>query len=223
MDTPRHKRRKWSEAVDSGRVLVIIQRTAGSTRYHGPSRTITTRKGQVGPERLVAMIEETTINEITESMNRLRAISTRLNKASDQASDLVAAVETFLNEDCSIGLPASLVIERKKDESDDLHTEWLTVSYERWDGRFRIVVELAHGFDPTEEVTIDLKKPWDQCPRDLKLQAFRKLPELLNEIADQAGWAVTNSEDAVEDMRAVFSELCKTTVEIGPSTEVLSD
>ena len=147
-----------------------------------------------------------TTDELRQSVERLRALSPKLNEATDNASELIAAVETFLNDDCSIGLPASVVTNRTLDD-EQMFTEFFTVSYERWGGKFRIVVELAHGCDPTGEMSIIVNKAWDQCPRDLKLKALQQLPELLNKVADEAEKVIgetSKTTEVISDMLAAL-------------------
>ena len=136
-----------------------------------------------------------------QSVERLRALSPKLNEATDKANEVVAAVVTFLNNDCSIGLPAFVVVYRH--EEGDEHVEELVVSYERWNGQYQIVVTLTSWFVPVEEANTEVRKPWDQCPRDLKLQALQKLPELLHEIANKAEKLIgdtTTTTEVVGDM-----------------------
>src|ERR1700728_1843408 len=82
--------------------------------------------------------------KLTNSLVSLRTLSSRLNKATDEANEVVQAVEKFLNDECSIGIPLSITTH----EDDDLDAE-IALGYARCNGRFRIVV-ITRPFDRDE-------------------------------------------------------------------------
>lgn len=148
-----------------------------------------------------------TTESLHQSLERIRALSPKLNEATDQANEVVAAVVTFLNKDCSIGLPASAVVYKYEDQEDN--AELLVVSYERWNGEYQIVVTLSNVCGATCEADIEVRKAWDQCPRDLKLKALRKLPELLHNIAERAEKLIvetTRTAEVIGDMLGALRE-----------------
>ncbi len=145
-----------------------------------------------------------TNDALRQSVERLRALSLKLNEATDKASEVVVLVEAFLNNDCSIGLPASVDVYRYE---EDEGVEQLVVSYERWNGEYQIVVTLSSWFVPTGEGTTHVRKPWAQCPRDLKLKALQKLPELLHKVAEEAEKLIgdtTETTEVISDMLAAL-------------------
>jgi hypothetical protein len=50
-------------------------------------------------------------DDLRKSVSILQELSPKLNKLSDQAVDTVKLVEQFLNEQCSLGIKASVCVE----------------------------------------------------------------------------------------------------------------
>ena len=150
-----------------------------------------------------------------QSIERLRTLSPQLNESTDEANRVVAMVETFLNDECSIGLPAEVVVckvtkrietpsdNRYEDPKTTTAVEYTTLNYERVDGTFRIAVEvgLSHeGGDEWEQTSLT---PWASCPRSVKLATFPKLGDLLTEICESTEKAIeqtTETSKAVEEI-----------------------
>lgn len=110
----------------------------------------------------------------------IRELAPQLNDATDNANRVVAEVEAFLADECSLGLPVRIAI-------NDI--EWL--AYCRVDGKFRIAV--ATGAELT---------PFDQCPRGLKLAACAQLPELLKALALEATRHIEGTRETVSAVAA---------------------
>ncbi|MCY2928761.1 MAG: hypothetical protein NTV86_04565 [Planctomycetota bacterium] len=155
--------------------------------------------------------------ELKHSIEALRAISPKLNKATDQAAALVQAVEKFLTEECSIGVSAWVDVCWRDETDDPTVTEddrWgrqIWMGYDRCGGRFRIVVRSAlihpDGQCLDGEDDEDKTVPWFEAPRDLKLETFAKLPVLLGAIAEQAAKAVAAAEQSSEAVAQVIEAL----------------
>ena len=151
------------------------------------------------------------------SIAKLRTLSPQLNESTDEANRVVAMVEKFLNDECSIGLPAevgvstrTLRVEADDDDEATTATEYTTLNYARVDGTFRIAVEvgLSHegaderGMARTEWEQTSLT-PWASCPRSVKLETFPSLADLLKAICESTEKAIEQTAEtskAVEDI-----------------------
>jgi len=134
------------------------------------------------------------------SLEKLKKSTTQLNKITDEAAQLVIAVEAFLNRECSVGLETYLQVASQA--IDEHGTEESTVlGYARWQGRFRIVVTI--GIDPEESQT----KPWSEWDRETKLETVKKLPDLLQQIAADVDTHVAAAQQATATVADVLKAL----------------
>ena len=132
-------------------------------------------------------------DELRRRMARLRELAPRLNAATDQASRLVAMVEKFLVEELRIGVSAEVAYEEAPAGTDDddraLRTRH-SLAFGRGGGSFRIHVlreTIAEGDEASARTVVGQERIlWPSCPREMKLKAFEKLPELLDRIIAEA-------------------------------------
>jgi hypothetical protein len=141
-----------------------------------------------------------------------------LNEATDEASRVVEMVETFLNDECSLGLAAEIVVDSIDIviplEDDDEYTDrtetvkdFTSLAYERYGPKFRIVVKEDRRFDRTADGGADdfqwqtvNCQPWASSPRAMKLETFPSLGDLLKEVSRKAEAAI---ESTVKTSKAV--------------------
>lgn len=107
-------------------------------------------------------------------------------------------VEQFLNTECSIGIEASV-----SDDSSENSTNYERLEYTRLGQRFRIAV-VRRNENGNEEYT-----PWSDCPRDVKLRSFSKLPELLASIAEKVQAELAIAETAEAAVEKIYAALPK--------------
>lgn len=153
-------------------------------------------------------------DELRDSLNQLRKLSPKLNKVTDEAAATVAAIEKFLNQECSIGIPAEVDAWTADEES-------LSLGYRRCAGQFRIVVierSLAMSVDDndnrvpaTDDGGFQIwntvgEVPWSENTRVNKLRTFPSLPQLLNRIAEVA----TSTIEATEKTAAIVKQIVGT-------------
>ena len=125
-------------------------------------------------------------DNLKDALKRLSAISPKLNAATDEAAGVVAVVETFLNETCSIGLSVDVPLEGVSEAGSHAPA---ALSYRRVEGRYRLAVVIWATDEPDRGDQAKgglLVRPWVSAPRDLKLRSFSKLPELLTQLAEEA-------------------------------------
>lgn len=136
---------------------------------------------------------------LKKKLARLQEIAPKLNMASDNADALVRVVEKLIGDDLSLGIPAesgpfSILAVRVEDDDEDDADRADRVSfrlvYGPIQGTYRIYVVregTRAGPDPATDPGDDTERiPWEGCPREIKLEAFLRLPEVLERIADKA-------------------------------------
>ena len=132
-----------------------------------------------------------------ESIRRIRDLSPELNRVTDEANALVARVEKFLSEECSVGIPMHVAYQNEplsvpgRGAESKRQDRTSSLCYERIDGKFRIGIrhrttqedyddEIGEAFGRTLHEKLIA---WTSCPREEKLSAFDRLPMLISSIA----------------------------------------
>jgi hypothetical protein len=145
-------------------------------------------------------------------LSTLRAVAPRLNAVSDEVSEIVAKVEKTLAEELSIGISdASDAFASWPACADDDAPEpgdsfvFQSLAFGRVGGTYRIHV-LQQTCDKDErggysEMTTQKRIPWGSCPRETKLQAFTKLPKLLDAIISKAEKLVKAADGAANQVK----------------------
>ncbi len=115
-------------------------------------------------------------------LDRLQTLAKNLNAVSDEISKVVQGVEAHLSDTLRIGVTASVLIERDEDP-----TETICIRRELVYGRHGPNSAFMSPRPPrlTGTGICYEQTPWANCPRDMKLLSFQKLPELLDELARQ--------------------------------------
>lgn len=130
---------------------------------------------------------------LSEAFEHLRSSTERLNQVTDAAALTIREVEAFL-ESVGVGLYAQVHIKTLSAPGDDeADRVYVTLEYRRVQGgKFRIAV--AVGTDEAFTYDDEAVRPWSECSRDEKLEAFEKLPELLIALADAVKERTTKAE-----------------------------
>ena len=153
--------------------------------------------------------------ELLENANTLRGIVAQLNTAAAEASAVVQAVDAFLGDELSIGVSASSrPFDTQRITGDDDSELVLTshLAYGRVQGKERLhVLKATHAKnewkeDFTKTVAED-RIPWSACSRELKLQSFVKLPELLAALAARVEEVATQTSKTVETVRSLIDSM----------------
>ena len=159
-------------------------------------------------------------DDIRNSLSQLRSLSPKLNKATDEATAVVAAVEKFLHEECSLGISTNV----RAWENDELR---LYLAYERVGGKFRIAIiedQPAYEIDEDENRrrTIDdagdpawrtvATKAWAEAARVDKLRTFSELPTLLKMLASETASSIEQMEKTCETVQQVIGALEDATI-----------
>ncbi len=124
-------------------------------------------------------------------LRRLEAAAVRLNRLTDQAGEEVRQLEARLNE-FSIGLTISVPITGGRNGK--------SLDYRRADDRLFQIAVVRHTQPPKP----DEVRPWDQCSREDKIQAFKVLPELIEKLTQELEGRVADTEAALESLSHVL-------------------
>ena len=131
-------------------------------------------------------------SSLNSALAKIPNLSQQLNKLVDEASATVRQVESFLEKSHVGAVHAKIDLESTSESTTSLR-------YERIGSKFRIAVATeTHGAPPTEAAYS--VRAFSDCPRDLKLQAFQKLPELIEQI-------VTNLQSLIEKTQETTKEV----------------
>ena len=148
-------------------------------------------------------------DELRRSIDRIRELSPNLNAATDDANRVVLAVEKFLNDECRLGLPATVTVRtRQLPHPGMISSEsCVTLEYRRVDGKFRIAIgekddNLAGP--PDERWIYDA---WQDRPRSDKLETFPHLPELLEELAKKVEASIEKTQETCATVDRVMGAL----------------
>jgi hypothetical protein len=149
------------------------------------------------------------MSTISSSLKKLREIAPQLNKAADDASAIVKEVETELTR-LNIGIEAEAWV--RSTNKTETNCENVSLVYRRVRNSFRIAVLIQKGTQIWDErgesdmawETIT-ETPWAECPRELKVESFPHLPELLENIVSNAESAKTKVEAAQAEIRKLLS------------------
>lgn len=151
-------------------------------------------------------------NQMRDTIEQIRRVAPQLNEVTDQADRTVKAVERFLNDECSVGLPCYTLVCTADAGAGKQRETYL--GYARAGGKFRIVVEerdvvpSVADFSGSRIISRETTA-WSECARHRKLDAVRMLPDLLQAIAAEALNASEKADETVKSIRELRKALGK--------------
>jgi hypothetical protein len=113
------------------------------------------------------------------SLKNLNSLSKSLNEASDTLSKQIARIDAALNE-LKLGLTAWVVVSRSSTELGDVYKE--SLGYGKSAGKWGLLYATEDESDPESWSAVLLR----DAPRMEKIDAVKKLPDLLAAIASRA-------------------------------------
>jgi len=147
------------------------------------------------------------------ALTRLREIAPKLNKTTDQATEVVRRIEHLLAKEMQIGIQADVRVSCKNLSTDrDIETNETTyLAFQRINGLFRIVVRteawqgnVVNGDGDSHVIE---ETPWLECSRGVKLETYPKLPDLLEELTKEAERTIEAAESAHPEVQKVLELL----------------
>jgi len=120
--------------------------------------------------------------------------------------------EQLLAEDLKLSIVGNVTVDRR--DTSPKTADFTSLVYRRVEGKFRIAVEegtqtafadennwASHAWKVRSEV------PWLECPRDVKLKTFPKLPQLLLDITKNVEKVIADVEKAKPEVEEVLHSL----------------
>src|SRR5438128_942165 len=146
-------------------------------------------------------MESTMAQELFEGLESLTAILPQLNAAVAEATAVVHAVEQFLAEDLAVGpWVASRPFDTQRAIGDDGRELVVTshLACGRVAGKYRLHVlnatlDRAEGKDQFTQIVGEERTPWLSCSREVRLQSFAMLPDLLTMLATKVNEITTQT------------------------------
>jgi hypothetical protein len=180
-------------------------------------------------------MESTMAQDLHEGLDSLTAILPQLNSAVAEATAMVHAVDQFLAEELAVGpWVASRPFDTQRAIGDD-GRELLVTSHlacGRVAGKYRLhilnaTLDRAEGKDQFTQIVGEERTPWLSCSREVRLQSFAMLPELLSLLASKITEITTQTTRTVETVREVLKSMGRaptlTTVNANGSIKVNSN
>lgn len=142
----------------------------------------------------------------------LRIMTRSLNSALAEAGAVVQAVDHFLGEELGIGITAaSRAFDSQRAVGDDDREMLVTshLAYGRVSGKNRLYVLTAtldknEWKEPYTQIIAEERTPWAACSREVKLQSFAMLPELLGSLATRVEEVASQTAKTVEAVRELL-------------------
>ncbi len=153
--------------------------------------------------------------DLVDGLESLTAILPQLNSAMAEATAVVHAVDQFLAEELAVGpWVASRPFDTQRAIGDD-GRELLVTSHlacGRVAGKYRLHVlnatlDRAEGKDQFTQIVGEERTPWLSCSREVRLQSFAMLPELLSLLATKITEITTQTTRTVETVREVLKSM----------------
>jgi hypothetical protein len=137
------------------------------------------------------------------ALAKIPVLSQQFNKLVDEASTTVRQVEEFFEKSHLGSVGASVLIGTSGSQSYSL-------TYRKIGDKFRIAIDNGDD-DPTcPPEYSESTKAFSDCTRDLKLSAFQKLPELIEQVAGKLEVLISQTKattKAVQDTIGLFPKL----------------
>jgi hypothetical protein len=150
--------------------------------------------------------------ELREDVNGLRGIAEQLNATTAEAAAVVQAVDQFLGEELCVGVTAaSRPFESQRALGDDNRELVVTthLAFGRVQGKDRIYVlkatlEKNEWKENFTKIVAEDRTAWADCSREVKLQSFAMLPELLGNLAARVDDVAAQTSRTIDTVRELI-------------------
>jgi len=137
-------------------------------------------------------------NDLSQAVNKLRALAPQLNSAVEEAHRVVQTVERFLNTECQLGVEAEIPV-----TYNDKGKAILLLRYGPIDGAYRI------GLINSDGESRVISRPWVNSDRCEKLTSFPALPKLLMAVAKAVETQIASTSATVATVSQIMSALAQ--------------
>ena len=153
--------------------------------------------------------------DLIDGLESLTAILPQLNTAMAEATAVVHAVDQFLAEELAVGpWVASRPFDSQRAIGDDGRELLITshLACGRVAGKYRVHVlnatlDKSDGKDQFTQIVGEERTPWLSCSREVRLQSFSMLPEVLSQLAGKISEITTQTTRTVETVREVLKSM----------------
>jgi hypothetical protein len=155
--------------------------------------------------------------DLFEGIESLTAILPQLNSAMAEATAVVHAVDQFLAEELAVGpWVASRPFDTQRAIGDDGRELLVTahLACGRVSGKYRLhilnaTLDRVEGKDQFTQIIGEERTPWLSSSREVRLQSFAMLPELLTMLAAKITEITSQTTRTVETVREVLKSMGK--------------
>ncbi len=153
--------------------------------------------------------------DLTDDLESLAEILPQLNHAVTEATAVVHAVDQFLVEELAVGpWVASRPFDTQRAIGDD-GRELLVTSHlacGRVAGKYRLHVlnatlDRSEVKDQFTQIVGEERTPWPSCSREVRLQSFSMLPEVLGQLASKIAEITTQTTRTADTVREVLKSM----------------
>lgn len=143
------------------------------------------------------------------SFHELSAAAAYLNKATDQLKETIEGLDASVGA-LNIGLVVWVIVEHHIDPDDDARYEAEQIGYAKVNGSWRIAVRRVVA-DERDCGPPEVREIWpfNDAPRDLRLRAVEKLPNLIEELAKKAIQTAEAVNQKLQETRAFTAAIMK--------------
>jgi|GEM_PF-1910544 hypothetical protein len=150
-----------------------------------------------------------------DGIESLTSVLPQLNSVMAEATAMIHAVDQFLAEELAVGpWVASRPFDTQRAIGDD-GRELLVTSHlacGRVAGKYRLhilnaTLDRAEGKDQFTQIIGEERTPWISCSREVRLQSFAMLPDLLSLLAAKINEITVQTTKTVEAVREVLKSM----------------
>ncbi|MFO0910577.1 MAG: hypothetical protein U0794_19895 [Isosphaeraceae bacterium] len=164
--------------------------------------------------------------DLFEGLDSLSAILPQLNTAMAEATAVVHAVDQFLAEELAVGpWVASRPFDTQRAIGDDGRELLITshLACGRVAGKYRVHVlnatlDRPDGKDAFTQIVGEERTPWLSCSREVRLQSFAMLPEVLSLLAAKVNEIASQTSKTVETVREVLKSMGRFPIVAAPAS-----
>ncbi len=147
--------------------------------------------------------EDAMTERLRDQIAQLRAITPQLHAVTDEAARIVHIVESFLGEECKLGLTACTDFDHDFDNGFDFFHR---LEYGRIDGQFRLIVYDVMR-DPDGEESPRNRAAWINHTREVKLRTIEHIPDLLAKIGTKVQSTINQTRAATIKVGELLRDL----------------
>jgi hypothetical protein len=170
-------------------------------------------------------------HDLSEGLESLSAILPQLNTAMAEASAVVHAVDLFLTEELAVGpWVASRPFDTQRALGDDGRELLITshLACGRVAGKYRLhilnaTLDRPEGKDQYTQIVGEERTPWLSCSREVRLQSFALLPEVLSLLAAKINEIAAQTTRTVETVREVLKSMGRFPTTAAPYNGVVTN